>query len=707
MKLNTKIPIILVLICLSIVAINYGILNKLVLQSFSFLETQEALKRGAKLNEQINSELSFLYRKTGDWAYWDDSYNFVTEPNETFIKDNIGDSTLEQLGINVLIYINSSGKIVFNKSYDLQNNVEIPPSPWWEQTPLPLDYSSTLDASKDLVGVVMVEDKPMLVSSRQIVHTNGDGPASGFVIFGKYVDKDVINDIAQAEKVPVELLSFTQFSTSEEYKTAQIELKKSQIYTHAENNDTTEAYILINDIHDNPAFVLRESLTRDIYKYGQNSAQLFTLFITGMVIFAAVFMYLFLYLTVIRRLALLTFEVRRIGTSSSLSDRVSGYGSDELGELANSFNKTLVNLEQLTDEKVYQESQSQSLLSVMDEAVILTNEEDKIVFTNPACGKFFGYDSKEMLENRISDLLKFSDLRDKLLSSNILENIPKSSEQSRRLTVKVEGKNKKLAVLITFARIKVNKFPQGIIYVFHDVTSDVELNQQKDDFFSIASHELRTPLTVISGNLDNILQGYGKSQITDIDKKSLNDALSSSDRLTRLVNDYLNVSRLDQGRVMLNPKPVNMCTMIKSIQQEMTPLFNTKHIQFSFECLQAHPEVLADEDKLKEVLINLIGNSVKFSENGAIKVIHEVKENKLFTYVEDTGIGIAKDKQHLLFARFQQAMDKTLVRQAQGTGLGLYISREFIRLLGGELWLERSEPGKGSVFAFTLPFVKV
>ena len=287
-----------------------------------------------------------------------------------------------------------------------------------------------------------------------------------------------------------------------------------------------------------------------------------------------------------------------------------------------------------------------------------------------------------------------------------METLAKNPEGRKGTTVYVKGKNNKLPVIATSSPIVVENTTKGEIYVFHDITAETALDKQKDDFFSIASHELRTPLTVISGSLDNIIQGYGKSMLSDVDITALKNALSSSDRLTRLVNDYLNVSRLDQRRVTLNIKPVDIDTLVNAVQTEMTSLFAKKGLGFKFVCAKNHEMVKADEDKLKEVLINLIGNSLKFTEHGEISITHSVKDNMLVTEVTDTGIGIAKDKQHLLFARFQQAMDNTISRKAEGTGLGLYISREFVRLMGGEMVLEKSDTGAGSTFSFTLPLAK-
>ena len=111
-------------------------------------------------------------------------------------------------------------------------------------------------------------------------------------------------------------------------------------------------------------------------------------------------------------------------------------------------------------------------------------------------------------------------------------------------------------------------------------------------------------------------------------------------------------------------------------------------------------------DKLREVLTNLIGNSLKFTKEGGVTITHSVEGDMLITTIVDTGMGIAKERQPLLFQRFQQAMERTLAREAGGTGLGLYISREFIRLMGGDLWLVESVEGKGSSFAFKVPLAK-
>jgi signal transduction histidine kinase len=132
-------------------------------------------------------------------------------------------------------------------------------------------------------------------------------------------------------------------------------------------------------------------------------------------------------------------------------------------------------------------------------------------------------------------------------------------------------------------------------------------------------------------------------------------------------------------------------------------MFRERNINFVLTCEVGRPMVVADEDKLKEVIVNLIGNSLKFTKNGSIKVTYEREGNMLICKVEDAGSGIPKDKQKYLFRRFQQLSTGALARQAGGTGLGLYIARELIRLMKGDVWLVKSAVDKGSTFAFSLP----
>lgn len=362
-------------------------------------------------------------------------------------------------------------------------------------------------------------------------------------------------------------------------------------------------------------------------------------------------------------------------------------------------------LEDVSKEKAYKEKESQSLLEILNEGIVITNEKAQIVYVNPAFEKMFGISESEAKGKTFAEITRAFDFKDKELGGDILSESSALSKKYQGARLQMTRKDKsKIAVVTTASAIKIGSDFKGIIRLLHDYSEDLKLQRQKDDFFSIASHELRTPLTVISGNLDNIIQGYGGSKFTDADKNLLTDVMAASDRLIDMIEDFLNVSRLDQGRLKVEVMEVDNCKLLSDVVSEMTKLAADKGLSLiSKPHTKEHGHVMADLEKLREIYINLIGNSLKFTKKGGIAITHDAQDGYLVVKIADTGIGIAKGKQGMLFQRFQQAMERTLAREAGGTGLGLYISKEFAKLMGGDLWLESSDLNKGSVFALKIP----
>lgn len=364
-------------------------------------------------------------------------------------------------------------------------------------------------------------------------------------------------------------------------------------------------------------------------------------------------------------------------------------------------------LEDVSEEKEYETSRSKSLLETVSEGIVVVDDRGRVVYVNPAFEQLARKEEEKLKGRVLADELKLYDLKDNPLPPETLASsaLVTQARGETKLQLSTEGEEK-VAVSISAAPIYQAGEFKGVVMVFHDFSEDLALQKQKDDFFSMASHELRTPLTVIAGNLDMIIGGVGGTKLTGEDAEMLGDTLEAVDRLTRMVADFLNVSRIDQGRLKLRSDEVKICLLIEEIAKEYQGQVEQKGLELKVSCPQPELVVMGDEDKLREVVVNLLGNSLKFTKQGKIEIEVESGEHELVVRVKDTGIGIAKDKQKLLFGRFQQAMDRTLVREAGGTGLGLYISREFVRLMGGDMKLEKSELEVGSVFSFTIPVSK-
>ncbi|MEN8252788.1 MAG: PAS domain S-box protein [Patescibacteria group bacterium] len=373
----------------------------------------------------------------------------------------------------------------------------------------------------------------------------------------------------------------------------------------------------------------------------------------------------------------------------------------------NTIDQAMLNLlEDINAEKIYEQIRGKSILENIGESIVITNEKGLIKYVNPAFEKLLGISAKNFNNKDFAEAIKMFYLNGKEIPIHERSDSAAITAKNQKMKVLLEcGTNKQIAALLHTTPIRSHDQFRGVIRVIHDISEDFKLQQQKDDFFSIASHELRTPLTVIAGNIDMILQGYGKSQLSPEDKQLLSDAEIATDRLIAMVNEFLNVSRLDQGRLKTNIVELNACKLTDEVIKEIMPLAKKKQLTLTYNCIGTREQVRADENLVKEILINLIGNSIKFTRQGGIRIDQTFQKGWLITTITDTGIGIAKNKQDRLFTRFQQAMSRTMSREAGGTGLGLYISREFVRLMGGDLKLVSSQEGKGSTFSFSLPLI--
>lgn len=230
----------------------------------------------------------------------------------------------------------------------------------------------------------------------------------------------------------------------------------------------------------------------------------------------------------------------------------------------------------------------------------------------------------------------------------------------------------------------------------------MRLDQLKDEFFSIATHELRTPLTAIRGNAQLIEEYFGE-KIRNKDFKEMLSAIEvNSDRLVNIVGEYLNMSRLEQGRMKFAFAQVDIGTLATELTHDLEGSLTAKGLTLKIE--GDAPKAWADPDKVKEVLVNLVGNAIKFTDHGGITVRVSRDPAGVKTEVTDTGEGIPKENQILLFKKYQQAGKDSLTKVDQrGTGLGLYISKLMVEAMKGKVWLESSVEGEGTTFAFTLP----
>jgi signal transduction histidine kinase len=229
-----------------------------------------------------------------------------------------------------------------------------------------------------------------------------------------------------------------------------------------------------------------------------------------------------------------------------------------------------------------------------------------------------------------------------------------------------------------------------------------KIDKAKSEFISIASHQLRTPLAAVKGYISMILEGtYG--QLSEKLSKPLKNVFQSNERLIRLVNDLLNLSRLDAGKIEFSPKLTSLEKMVSDIVEELRINAEKKGLYIKMvKPSKSLPKIMVDQDKLRQVILNIVDNAIKYTKEGGItfelKKLDEQEEIK----VADTGEGMDKRELNGLFQMFSRATAGTQLH-TEGAGLGLYVAKQFIEMHGGKIWAESPGKGKGSTFIIQLP----
>jgi PAS domain S-box-containing protein len=242
----------------------------------------------------------------------------------------------------------------------------------------------------------------------------------------------------------------------------------------------------------------------------------------------------------------------------------------------------------------------------------------------------------------------------------------------------------------------------GAVGVYQDITALKEVERLKDDFFSMATHELRTPLTSItmsSGLLAELLAAHG-GRVGELARLVAENA----QRMRTLVDDLLDLSRLEHGRLVLHRREFDLGTVARHVADQLEPLAERKGQQLAVDIPPTRTEVQADSSRIEQVLLNLLGNAIKYTPaGGTVRVVLTRQEGQAQVAVQDSGPGVALEEREHIFERFYRTQQHEVDRST-GTGLGLPIARMLVELHGGRLWYEDA-PGGGSRFCFTLPAI--
>ena len=376
------------------------------------------------------------------------------------------------------------------------------------------------------------------------------------------------------------------------------------------------------------------------------------------------------------------------GENINIHDNIENKKKTEVDELTSAFNLMTNELRQNLNEVNRQKRQIETILLHMTDGIIAFNMEGKIVHINPAATDLLYLNEKDNTFEKIFGKLNIDINLEKTV---YLENWT-SSEQR----VKVEDKY----LNIFFASFKdENERPSGIMVVIQDITEHVKLDNMRKEFVADVSHELKTPITSIMGYADTLLEGEYDKETQD---KFLNVIASEARRMAKLVTDLLILSRYDNNKVKRDIGEFDLGDLVKKCQEKLQLEINKKNHQVECFVTANVPPVKADKDGIERVVLNIMTNSIKYTQDGGnIKIYVGFVYNDAYIKVIDNGIGIPEEDLNRIFERFYR-VDKARTREMGGTGLGLSIAKEILDQNNGSIDI-KSEKGKGTEVVIRIP----
>lgn len=383
------------------------------------------------------------------------------------------------------------------------------------------------------------------------------------------------------------------------------------------------------------------------------------------------------------------------------SGRVRVLGNDELGQLAGAVNNLSVRVEESQEASDAERRRLDSVLSHMSDGVLATDRRGNLTIVNNMACQLLGLeDPEEVLGKSVLDVLKIR------REFTIRELVDADKEE-----VLLDGLNNGLILSAYFSPIKRESgFVSGIVCVLHDVTSQEKEERERKEFVSNVSHELRTPLTSVKSYVEALSDGAINDP--EVAPRFLKVVEDETERMIRMINGLLSLSRMDSGTVKLNLEYVNVNELFNYILNRFDMIIKkkedagtaTKKYTIVRRFTKKDLWVEVDTDKFTQVIDNIMNNAVKYSPDGGIITARLLEtHNHVILSIADQGLGIPRKDLGHIFDRFFR-VDKARSRKQGGTGLGLAISKEVINLLGGQIWVDSVE-GKGSTFYISLPYV--
>lgn len=721
----------------------YLISTRVLLTSYKQIEEAGVLQDLGRAHDTFDNFAHQQQIKVNDWSQWDDAYDYAHTHDEDWFERTAFPAGMANADISYVIFSDNTDHIYRLRVIDIEGRVEIASTSENNFFVQNHELLHNPDFETGHTGLVIIDGKPSMFSSLPIVRGDGTGPIRGSLSFGRAVDVEKVQNFAEFIHLNLTTYVYDDPELPADVAEAKQHLSAEQDhYVRALTDRTIVGYAVYKDIYGKPGLILRVEEPRPIYTQGLGTIYIF-LGIAGasLWLFGIAIIWL-LERLVIARFVRLTQDVEHINRDQDLSVHVEGGVMDDIGTLAGRINQMLTWLSSARDTEAKAKKEIEGLLDTIshgkeeaekmvvqrthelsDEKArllasinslsfgfVIADVDNTIIVRNPSLTSILEMEKVPTTINDIANVLKNVETAKTTFDPvTLAQDVVREKKTMEKSGISFGKKFLRFLCAPIFAdegnTASVSTEVIGYVFIVEDITDSKNMERSREEFFSIASHELRTPLTAIRWNTDMLINMKDKISKKD-EEEMLHDVHNSSIRLIDIVGDFLEVSRLEQGKIHVESTLFDISKLIQKVTHSMKEMADKRGLTLTYTLPKAGEsmQVYADVNNTEQVLENLLGNALKFTQKGTITVYVEHNGPFLKVSVTDTGAGISEHNQTRLFKKFQQAGEDMLARDVnQSTGLGLYISKLLVTAMGGTIGLEKSVLGKGSTFAFMLP----